>query len=64
MVEDEDKDPLEMHSLNQWCPRVTGVIALISSLFMIWMAWNRRARLFHRLVLGKANTMYCNTDAK
>jgi len=53
MVDDEDKDPLEwLPTLNEWCPRITGVITLISSLCMMWMAWNRRGRLFHRLVLG------------
>jgi hypothetical protein len=35
-------------------PRITGSITVISSLFMIIMAWNRRKFLFHRLVLAMA----------
>ena len=34
-------------------PRVGGVIAFLSSLYMLAMAWKRRKWLFHRLVFGK-----------
>ena len=39
-------------TLANWYPRVAGVITLISSLCMLYMAWTRRNLLFHRLVLG------------
>jgi len=35
-----------------WTTRVTGIISLISSICMVWRAWNRRKGLFHRLVFG------------
>ena len=38
---------------NEWVPRITGVVTFLSSLCMLWMAWKRRDRLFHRLVLGR-----------
>ena len=38
---------------NEWVPRITGVITFLSSLCMLWMAWKKRDRLFHRLVLGR-----------
>ena len=37
-------------------PRISGFIILISSMFMLYMSWKRRYRLFHRLVFG---TYYC-----
>ena len=37
-------------------PRISGFIILISSIFMLYMSWKRRYRLFHRLVFG---TYYC-----
>ena len=37
-------------------PRISGFIIFISSLFMLYMSWKRRSRLFHRLVFG---TYYC-----
>ena len=37
-------------------PRISGFIIFISSLFMLYMSWKRRHRLFHRLVFG---TYYC-----
>ena len=33
-------------------PRISGFIILISSIFMLYMSWKRRHRLFHRLVFG------------
>ncbi|OEU10910.1 hypothetical protein FRACYDRAFT_246785 [Fragilariopsis cylindrus CCMP1102] len=49
----------EIHSLssrqlktNEWVPRIAGVISVISALCMLIMAWKRRDRLFHRLILG------------
>jgi len=55
--EDNDKDQWSLSSkqqkANDWVPRIGGVITFISSLCMMWMAWNRRDRLFHRLILGK-----------
>lgn len=33
-------------------PRISGIIILISSFFMLYMSWKRRCKLFHRLVLG------------
>eukprot|EP00532_Pseudo-nitzschia_australis_P020668 CAMPEP_0168304932 /NCGR_PEP_ID=MMETSP0142_2-20121227/48626_1 /TAXON_ID=44445 /ORGANISM="Pseudo-nitzschia australis, Strain 10249 10 AB" /LENGTH=524 /DNA_ID=CAMNT_0008256287 /DNA_START=44 /DNA_END=1615 /DNA_ORIENTATION=- len=35
-----------------WITRITGVISLISALFLISRAWKRRRKLFHRLILG------------
>jgi len=37
---------------NEWVPRITGVVTILSSLCLVLMAWLRRDRLFHRLVLG------------
>jgi hypothetical protein len=37
-------------------PRIAGFVILISSIFMVYMSWKRRYKLFHRLVLG---TYYC-----
>ena len=55
LEEDNSNDQLitEHTKVNELVPRITGVITLFSSLCMIWMAWSRRRRLFHRLVLGK-----------
>jgi len=53
--EEEEEEQWNVPKLNAWVPRIKGVITLISSLCMIWMAWNKRGRLFHRLVLGKVN---------
>jgi hypothetical protein len=37
-----------------WTTRVTGIISLVSSIYMIWRAWNRlKEGVFHRLVFGK-----------
>jgi len=33
-------------------PRISGFIMLISSIFMLYMSWKRRYKLFHRLVFG------------
>ena len=38
---------------NEWVPRIGGVVTFLSSICMLWMAWKRRDRLFHRLVLGR-----------
>ena len=38
---------------NEWVPRIAGVISVVSALCMLIMAWKRRDRLFHRLILGK-----------
>ena len=56
MVEEDnnnDQSSMEHTKADEWVPRIAGVITLISSLCMIWMAWSRRRRLFHRLILGK-----------
>ena len=50
----EDNVQWNVLKVNKWCPRIVGVITLVSSLCMMWMAWKRRGRLFHRLVLGKS----------
>ena len=39
--------------VTEWLPRIGGGITFLSSLCMLWMAWKRRDRLFHRLVLGR-----------
>ena len=39
--------------VNEWVPRIGGGLTFLSSLCMLWMAWKRRDRLFHRLVLGR-----------
>ena len=58
-VLDEDNSVSMPYELTQrqlvtgvWMTRVTGTISLLSSLCMIYMAWNRRQGLFHRLILG------------
>jgi len=38
--------------INEWVPRVSGVITFLSALCMLTMAWKRRETLFHRLILG------------
>jgi hypothetical protein len=38
-------------------PRISGFIILISSMFMLYMSWKRRSRLFHRLVFGTYHCM-------
>ena len=48
--ENNDKERLRA---NEWTPRITGMITIISSLCMMLMAWRKRGLLFHRLVLGK-----------
>ena len=35
-----------------WSQRILGIIVVLSSIFMFALAWKRRDRLFHRLVLG------------
>jgi hypothetical protein len=40
--------------INEFAPRVTGAIAFICAVCMIYMAWKRKDRVFHRLVLGMA----------
>ena len=35
-----------------WAQRILGIIVVLSSIFMFALAWKRRDRLFHRLVLG------------
>jgi len=52
MVEEEEIEPWDVLKLNESVPRIEGVITFISSFCIMWMAWNRRDRLFHRLVLG------------
>jgi len=56
---DEEQWSLDSEQLkaNEWVPRIAGVITFISSLCMMWMAWNRRDRLFHRLVLGMSSNL-------
>ena len=39
--------------VTEWLPRIGGGITFLSSLCMLWMAWKKRDRLFHRLVLGR-----------
>jgi hypothetical protein len=40
--------------INEIAPRVTGTIAFLSAVCMICVAWKRKDRVFHRLVLGMA----------
>ena len=49
----ESSIPAMQLNIGLWVPRVIGATVLISTLRMMYMAWNRRARLFHRLVFGK-----------
>ena len=55
VVVDEEMNSLSRRQLktNEWVPRIAGVISVISALCMLIMAWKRRDRLFHRLILGK-----------
>ena len=50
-----DSDSIYKEQVNQIGPRVVGTIVLVCSLSMLSMAWKRRDRLFHRLVLGKSS---------
>ena len=50
-----DSDSIYKEQVNQIGPRVVGTIVLLCSLSMLSMAWKRRDRLFHRLVLGKSS---------
>jgi hypothetical protein len=43
--------PLQLQA-SLYIPRILGIILVISSIFMFILAWKRRDRLFHRLVLG------------
>jgi hypothetical protein len=43
--------PLQLHA-SLYIPRILGIIIVLSSIFMFILAWKRRDRLFHRLVLG------------
>jgi len=56
MIEEEEDSTgiltKKILAANEWIPRIAGVITFLSSLCMVWMAWNRRRRLFHRLVLA------------
>jgi len=65
MVEEEEEEiegtvQWNMLKVNKWCPRIDGVVTLVSSLCMMWMAWNRRGRLFHHLVLGMSINQFIN----
>jgi len=56
---EEDEEQWEIMTpqrlkVNEWVPRMTGVITSLSALVMMFMVWHRRDRLFHRLVLGMA----------
>jgi len=51
MVSPTKHSHAELHA-GLWTTRICGIITLVSSLCMIWRAWNRREGLFHRLVLG------------
>mmetsp|Transcript_36635 Transcript_36635/g.42118 ORF Transcript_36635/g.42118 Transcript_36635/m.42118 type:complete len:86 (-) Transcript_36635:49-306(-) len=60
MVEEENNNSnnqmsIEHTNVIELVPRLTGIITLISSFCMVWMAWSRRRQLFHRLVLGIRN---------
>ena len=57
-VDEEEINSLSSRQLktNEWVPRIAGVISVISALCMLIMAWKRRDRLFHRLILGKLCT--------
>jgi hypothetical protein len=50
---DSDSGSIYQQRVNTIGPRVVGTIVLLCSLSMLFMAWKRRDRLFHRLVLGK-----------
>jgi hypothetical protein len=53
MDSDSDSGSIYQQRVNTIGPRVVGTIVLLCSLSMLFMAWKRRDRLFHRLVLGK-----------
>ena len=53
MDSDSDSGSIYQQRVNTIGPRVVGTIVLLCSLSMLSMAWKRRDRLFHRLVLGK-----------
>jgi hypothetical protein len=60
--DEQQQEPYEVPpyqlTIGLWSQRILGIIIVISSIFMFSLAWKRRDRLFHRLVLGTYR-MYC-----
>jgi len=59
----DDQDYGDVFSTSQktalaWTDRIAGMLSFVGGIYILWMAWQRRGHLFHRLMIGKLFQSY------